>query len=64
MGKSRLLPGEPRSSEDISARTHIPYLQTLKFYMFQVLKIIIQEKVDPTTESTNFILILSLTFPR
>ena len=54
-GKSRLLPGG-------TTRTYIPYLQTFKFYKFQVIKFIVQEKVEPRTESTNFILILSLTF--
>ena len=64
MGRSRLLPCGPCSSETSSARTYIPYPQTLKFYKFQVIKFIIQEKAEPKTESTNILLILSLTFPR
>ena len=63
-GKSRLLPGGPCSSEGSSARTYIPHLHTFLSFTSFNFKFIIQEKLDPRTESRNFILRFSLTSPR
>ena len=60
MGKSRLLPGQPCSSEDFFQQelTLSSHFQVLQVSIF---KLNIQEKLEPRTESTNFILRSSLT---